>query len=60
MAAFKKGDVVQLKSGGPMMTVSDPEHVGQWGTKGVLCVYFDGNKKIEETFEVEVLQVAEY
>jgi uncharacterized protein YodC (DUF2158 family) len=35
-AKFKKGDIVVLKSGGPKMTVDDPDTVGG----DVLCVWF--------------------
>ena len=37
---FKVGDVVQLKSGGPTMTVTDVA-----GTDAVSCVWFDSNNK---------------
>ena len=35
MAEFKVGDVVQLKSGGPEMTVTGPANSGN-----VLCAWF--------------------
>jgi uncharacterized protein YodC (DUF2158 family) len=37
---LKPSDVVQLKSGGPMMTVQDVGDYGVQGT-GALCVWFD-------------------
>ncbi|WP_316398499.1 YodC family protein [Bradyrhizobium sp. 33ap4] len=51
---FKAGDVVQLKSGGPRMTVSQ---VGedQYGQRKVWCVWFEKTKKYEDTFEPEIL-----
>ena len=51
------GDVVQLKSGGPLMTVHG---VGDYTTSGfnpgVLCVWFDGNKRVEDVFHPDALQ----
>ena len=40
---MNKGDVVQLKSGGPIMTV---EEVSEGG---VFCIWFDGKKKCSDT-----------
>ena len=37
---FKTGDVVKLKSGGPIMTVTNVA-----GTDAVNCVWFDNNNK---------------
>jgi uncharacterized protein YodC (DUF2158 family) len=60
---FKPGDLVQLKSGGPLMTV---EQVGQRAMTGedtVWCVWFEkiGNKQVaqRETFSPVVLHKAE-
>lgn len=51
-AKFKKGDIVQLKSGGPPMTVANPQaYVDE-----VTCVWFAGAKREEVNFEQEVLQ----
>ena len=48
---IKKGDVVQLKSGGPMMTVStDPENDGI-----VECVWFDRKELMQQEFPVAAL-----
>lgn len=51
------GDVVQLKSGGPLMTVHG---VGDYSTSGfnpgVLCVWFDANKKVEAVFHPSALE----
>lgn len=59
MSSIQKGDVVQLKSGGPMMTVTE---VGNYsgtyslGPKdGAKCIWFDGNKPTEQVFDVAVL-----
>lgn len=47
---FKNGDIVQLKSGGPMMTVAFIN------CYGIYCRWFDIDKKLEEAyFESEVL-----
>ncbi len=53
---FRKGDVVKLKSGGPLMTVSN---IGEYlGEQKVWCVWFEKTKKFEETFAPEVLAIA--
>lgn len=60
MSAFQKGDVVLLKSGGPLMTV---ESVGAFGGgmsgkaafEGAKCVWFEGNNVKREAFPNEVL-----
>ena len=47
---FKPGDVVILKSGGPMMTVAD-------ATNGIiLCVWIEKNKTFREPFPAIVLE----
>lgn len=57
MSEIQKGDVVQLKSGGPRMTVQD---IGDYGfsdssTNGALCVWFEKNKAEEKVFDLAVL-----
>jgi uncharacterized protein YodC (DUF2158 family) len=56
---FNIGDVVQLKSGGPKMTVT---HVGQMATGGTTltawCAWFDGTKEMSGTFPVGALNRA--
>jgi uncharacterized protein YodC (DUF2158 family) len=52
MDEIKVGDVVQLKSGGPDMTVED---VGDYTmttglTDGVKCTWFDGKKTATQVF----------
>ena len=54
MPQLRVGDVVQLKSGGPEMTVSFILPTGK-----VFCVWFDQSEKREETFLPEVLQLTE-
>jgi uncharacterized protein YodC (DUF2158 family) len=58
MADIKKGDEVQLKSGGPIMTVSD---LGDWAPtgpeNGAMCVWFDDKKNAcEKVFDIAVLR----
>ena len=56
---FKVGDVVQLKSGGPKMTIA---HIGNYAYAGTeikaKCVWFEGTKQKEHVFELEVLTKA--
>jgi uncharacterized protein YodC (DUF2158 family) len=49
---FKNGDVVQLKSGGPLMTVS--EVIGN----DVHCRWFVGNEEKSSSFSSEMLKLA--
>ena len=58
---FQKGDVVQLKSGGPSMTVQDiGDFTGSSGIQdGVLCVWFEGKKRESEVFDRAVLNKSE-
>ncbi len=60
MAKFKKGDVVQLKSGGVSMTVADVDDYSNQGKSenGVKCVWQEGAKHFEEVYDEEVLQLA--
>lgn len=55
---MKTGDLVQLKSGGPVMTVEDP----QWthgGPTRVLCVWFEyGVTRREGSFKEGMLASA--
>lgn len=48
---FKKGDVVQLNSGGPKMTVSDPSTLSDL----IYCQWFAGNKLESGGFPPESL-----
>ena len=54
---FKVGDIVQLKSGGPRMTVESVE-----ATNSLFCVWFDeteqGNSVRVHAFRTEVLAPA--
>jgi uncharacterized protein YodC (DUF2158 family) len=56
---FKVGDVVQLKSGGPAMTI---EGIGKYGFANTnvraKCTWFDGKKMVDELFELATLKPA--
>ena len=54
MANFKEGDTVQLKSGGPIMTIGRLENNGQ----DAVCGWFEGKKDKLRTFPVVMLQHA--
>lgn len=59
MNKIKKGEKVQLNSGGPIMTVAS---IGDYSLTGsgdvsALCVWFDGNKPIERVFDLETLAI---
>ncbi|MBR1156814.1 DUF2158 domain-containing protein [Bradyrhizobium sp. JYMT SZCCT0428] len=49
---FDKGDRVKLKSGSPMMTVSEVHGGLVW------CVWFSKTTKYEDSFEPQVLEKA--
>jgi uncharacterized protein YodC (DUF2158 family) len=57
MAELKEGDVVQLKSGGPKMTVAK---IGVFGLGSTAeradCVWFEGTKKLDSLFELSSLE----
>lgn len=58
MSQFKIGDVVILKSGGPPMTV---HNIGDYSplepNPGLLCVWFDSAKKVEDAFHPDVVEL---
>lgn len=47
---LKPGDVVQLKSGGPHMTIQGAAHGG-----GLLCTWFAGGEVKREAFDAAML-----
>lgn len=56
MSDFKGGDVVQLKSGGPKMTVQNVDDYGPTGPEeGAYCVWFEKEKRHDSVFDVCVL-----
>jgi uncharacterized protein YodC (DUF2158 family) len=53
---FKPGDVVQVISGGPRMTVTEiGEHLG---TPTAWCVWFEGQKQMDGTFPIVALKLS--
>lgn len=61
MADIKAGDVVQLKSGGPKMTVSQiGDFVMSKGIEnGAKCTWFDKTTLKEDVFHMEALKLYE-
>lgn len=56
---FKVGDVVQLKSGGPKMTIDTIGKFGMGSTRDeAKCVWFEGTKRMEALFELPTLKSA--
>ena len=54
MAKFKIGDLVQLRSGGPKMTVRlAPDE--SLGVEDVLCVRFKGDAEVDENYHPDML-----
>lgn len=49
---FKTGDIVELKSGSPKMTIEDVQESNEY----VDCAWFDGNTLKRGTFIVDVLK----
>jgi uncharacterized protein YodC (DUF2158 family) len=60
MPEFKKGDVVQLKSGSPKMTIDSVEEYGSGNTSNIraICLWFDGGERKEGGFSLETLETA--
>jgi uncharacterized protein YodC (DUF2158 family) len=57
MAEFNEGDVVQLKSGGPKMTIYKVE---EWdGKMRAHCDWFEGTQKQSGSFYFAVLKLVE-
>lgn len=54
MQQFKVGDVVQLKSGSPLMTVSEIEESNKF-----FCVWFSGDERKGGSFNAQVLKIYE-
>ena len=50
---FTPGDIVQLKSGGPAMTVSECDREGIW------CVWFKGASREKGRFSEDTLKTYE-
>jgi uncharacterized protein YodC (DUF2158 family) len=56
--AFKVDDVVQLKSGGPLMTVTDPGRTVD-GKVVVRCAWYDERKPCSNVFPADALKIVE-
>ena len=56
---FKAGDVVEIKSGGPKMTVSHTYTSNLNGKLQVACIWFDQQKKVSDNFSPESLKLHE-
>jgi uncharacterized protein YodC (DUF2158 family) len=48
---WKPGDIVQVKSGGPAMTVAGDDTLGR-----VICEWFDGKVRCSDAFNAAVLK----
>jgi len=60
MDELKAGDVVQLKSGGPEMTIQGIGKYGFGATHDTAnCVWFEGKKRMEALFELATLKIAQ-
>jgi uncharacterized protein YodC (DUF2158 family) len=58
MSDFKIGDVVILKSGGPAMTVhSIGDYTATSPDTGLLCVWFDVAKRVEDVFHPDSVEL---
>lgn len=55
---FKAGDVVELKSGGPKMTVKQTGKMALSNKFMIWCDWFDGQKKMSEGFAPESLKLS--
>lgn len=58
---FKIGDVVELKSGGPRMTIENIDNYSFSGAAEIKakCIWFDGKKMQENVFDLAVLAISE-
>ncbi|MBR2572866.1 MAG: DUF2158 domain-containing protein [Loktanella sp.] len=55
-ATFKPGDIVQLKSGGPAMTIASLSTNMNGGFSGYQCEWFKGASKERAHFTEETLK----
>lgn len=58
MADFSAGDVVQLKSGGPLMTVEEVDHT-TFNEPMAICIWFHKDQMERNSFSLRVLQKVE-
>lgn len=57
--SFKEGDIVELNSGGPAMTV-EKIYKSNGGNESVDCVWFDGVEVKTHTFALLALKPTRY
>lgn len=57
MNNFEIGNTVRLKSGGPLMTVHDIGDYSPGPNPGLLCIWFDGSKRVEEVFHPKTVDL---
>lgn len=57
---IKAGDVVVLKSGGPLMTVKEVGRDSMSDKTLVWCTWFDEKKAINGHFPIEAVQISEH
>ena len=55
---YKTGDIVELKSGSPKMTVSQYQDLGLDNEANVQCQWFSGSKHQQAWFPEDALQPA--
>ncbi len=53
---LQPGDVVRVKSGGPKMTIDKIGQFGMGSKEEARCVWFDGNKRVTDLFQLEILE----
>jgi uncharacterized protein YodC (DUF2158 family) len=58
MTKFKTGDLVKLKSGGPIMTVSSHSEQTQYNSEHYRCDWFAGKKLDSGNFKPDQLEPA--
>jgi uncharacterized protein YodC (DUF2158 family) len=54
--AFQAGNVVQLKSGGPRMTITGLGTAG--GKESAWCAWFEGTENRSAVFPIEAIELA--
>ncbi len=55
---FEIGDIVRLRSGGPLMTVHNVDDYSPTGPNpGLLCIWFDGAKRVQEVFHPKAVEL---
>jgi uncharacterized protein YodC (DUF2158 family) len=55
---FKVGDTVRLKSGGPVMTITDIDEYSGFSGKSANCKWFVNSGVKEDVFPLDTIEVA--